>query len=118
MFSGKWVQGAASPSISTPRLARVKSTAAWMARWALRLQQRGPPTAPIRARAWDVIPLARPQGSPAKGVAPVAMETYIPALIPAPQAPQKPQAPPGTWLPRRSISGRACSRSRAPPALR
>lgn len=36
----------------------------------------------------------------------------------APQAPQKPQAPPGTFFPRLTISLKAGYRSMSPPALR
>ena len=56
-----------------------------------------------------------PKLSLPKGVEPVTMETNIPVLIPAPQAPQKPQAPPGTDLPRLFISTNAFLRSMTPP---
>ena len=45
------------------------------------------------------------------------MDTNMPVLTPAPQAPQKPQAPPGTCLPRACISRRAADRSRSVPAF-
>ena len=45
------------------------------------------------------------------------MDTNMPELIPAPQAPQKPQAPPGTLLPRFIISRSAVSRLSLPPAF-
>ena len=72
---------------------------------------------PMRSRARAVIWLLSPQGSSARGVDAVAMARNCPALIPAPQAPQKPQAPPGTALPRLYISRRALSRSSRPPAF-
>ena len=63
------------------------------------LQQRGPPTVPIRSRAFDVIKWDRAKGSTASGVDFEIIETNMPVLIPAPQAPQKPQVPPGTLFP-------------------
>ena len=57
-------------------------------------------------------------GSLVRGVDCEMMDTNIPVLIPAPQAPQKPQAPPGTLRPRFIISVNALRRSMFPPALR
>ena len=45
------------------------------------------------------------------------MAMYIPALSPAPHAPQNPQAPPGTALPLLYISDNALGKSSSPPAL-
>ena len=47
----------------------------------------------------------------------VAMDTNIPVLIPAPQAPQKPQAPPGTCFALLCISASAVCKSTSPPAF-
>lgn len=63
------------------------------------MQQRGPPTLPINSKDLDVIRLERPQGSCERGVLAVTIDTNIPLLIAAPQAPQKPQTPPGTFFP-------------------
>ena len=52
-----------------------------------------------------------------KGVAFKAIEINIPVLIPAPQAPQNPQAPPGTCFPLFCISPSADDRSISPPAF-
>ena len=104
-------------SITTPRCSRTKSTAARMARKESRLQQRGPPALPMASSARAVMRLLRPQGSRARGVDCVTMARNCPVLTPAPQAPQKPQAPPGTALPRSYISRRAGSRSNVPPAF-
>ena len=82
------------------------------------MQHRGPPIPPIRSRDRAVIRWETPQASPARGVDPDTMDANMPALSPAPQAPQNPQAPPGTPLPRLSISPSALSSSTAPPALR
>ena len=71
------------------------------------LQQRGPPIAPMLPRDFAVILCDRANGSFAKGVDFEIMEINIPELIPAPQAPQNPQAPPGTLFPRFIISIRA-----------
>ena len=57
--------------------------------WESRLQQRGPPTSPIAPSAEDVILFDNPHASFARGVEPVTIDTNIPALTPAPQAPQK-----------------------------
>ena len=81
------------------------------------LQQRGPPISPIRSRDLAVIMCDRAKGSFVSGVDFEMMETNIPELIPAPQAPQKPQAPPGTFLPRFISSLRASGRSISPPAF-
>ena len=51
------------------------------------------------------------------GVDPEMMEINIPELIPAPQAPQKPQAPPGTLCPRFFVSVNAFANSILPPAF-
>ena len=82
-----------------------------------RLQQRGPPTAPMAARDLAVIRWDKEKGSCERGVDPEMMETNMPELMPAPQAPQKPQAPPGTLFPRLIISSSACSRQILPPAF-
>src|SRR5699024_1398618 len=86
-----------------------------MERYESLLQQRGPPTSPIASSALAVILCDNPKFSPPRGVEPVIIETNIPALIPAPQAPQKPQAPPSNELPLRFISIRDLFRSISPP---
>ena len=58
-----------------------------------RLQQRGPPISPMAPSAFAVILWERAKGSSARGVDRDRIETNIPLLIPAPQAPQNPQAP-------------------------
>ena len=82
-----------------------------------RLQQRGPPISPICPSAAAVILCDSANGSSVSGVDREMIETNIPVLIPAPHAPQKPHAPPGTLLPRRSISMSASERAMSPPAL-
>ena len=57
------------------------------------LQQRGPPISPICPSDLAVILCDRANGSFAKGVDFEIMDINIPELIPAPQAPQNPQAP-------------------------
>ena len=68
------------------------------------LQQRGPPISPICPSDLAVILCDSANGSFAKGVDFEIMDINIPELIPAPQAPQNPQAPPGTLFPRFIIS--------------
>ena len=102
----------------TPSFLLQNSTAARIAVYESRLQQRGPPYLDISDSAREVISFESDQGSPANGVEPVTMDTNIPVLIPAPQAPQNPQAPPGTLLPREIISFRDASSSMFPPELR
>ena len=117
LFFLKCVQMISGFSISTPSCSFAKSTACRMERKESRLQQLGPPISPMAARDRAVILWDRAKGSTLRGVEPEAIETNIPELIPAPQAPQKPQAPPGTFFPRFIISPKAFGRSRAPPAL-
>ena len=81
------------------------------------LQHLGPPISPMASSALAVIRLESPQDFPARGVAPVTMLMKMPALTPAPQQPQKPQTPPGIWLPLSSICLRASSRQICPPQL-
>lgn len=83
----------------------------------LRLQQRGPPIPPSLSNDREVMRLECPQASPANGLEPVMMETAIPVLTAAPQAPQNPHAPPGTFLPLLIISPSAEERSISPPAF-
>ncbi len=71
------------------------------------LQQRGPPISPISSSDLAVILCDNANGSFSKGVDFEMMDINIPELIPAPQAPQKPQAPPGTLFPRFIISIKA-----------
>lgn len=68
------------------------------------LQQRGPPISPIFSSDFAVILCDSENGSFAKGVDFEIMDINIPELIPAPQAPQNPHAPPGTLFPRFIIS--------------
>ena len=77
----------------------------------------GPPTCPILARDLEVMPWARLKGSSARGVEPEIIDTNMPLLMPAPQAPQLPQAPPGTWPPLIIMVSRAFLRSMSPPAF-
>ena len=82
----------AGRSILMPNLSSTNSMAARMALYESRLQQRGPPVSAILARAREVIKLLNPHVSPARGLLLVTMLMNIPVLIPAPQAPQFPQA--------------------------
>ena len=70
-----------------------------------------------RLKRFAVILWDSANGSLVSGVDCEMMDTNIPVLIPAPQAPQKPQAPPGTLRPRFIISVNALRRSMSPPAL-
>lgn len=70
-----------------------------------------------RLKRFAVILWDSANGSLVRGVDFEMMDTNIPVLIPAPQAPQKPQAPPGTLRPRFIISVNALRRSMSPPAL-
>ena len=81
------------------------------------LQHLGPSMLPMESSAFDVILLDSPQGLPVRGVAFEMIEMNIPVLMPAPQAPQNPHAPPGTLCPLFIISVRASDRSICPPAL-
>ena len=58
-----------------------------------------------------------PQASFARGVDLVTMEMNWPDEIAAPQAPQYPQVPPGSFLPLEKPSLSASSRSMSPPAF-
>ena len=82
-----------------------------------RLQHRGPPISPMADRDFAVILCEKAKGSTVKGVDFEMMDTNIPELIPAPHAPQNPQAPPGTLCPRFIISASADGKSTFPPAL-
>ena len=82
------------------------------------MQQRGPPTSPMAPSDFAVILCDSANGSTLRGVEPEMIDTNMPEEIPAPQAPQKPHAPPGTFFPRFIISERAFSRSISPPAFR
>ena len=55
-------------SMQTPNFSFVNSTAAIIARYESRLQQRGPPTEPIFAREAEVIRFDKPHASVASGV--------------------------------------------------
>ena len=81
------------------------------------LQQRGPPTSPICPSESAVILCDSANGSLAKGVDFEIMDINMPELIPAPQAPQNPQAPPGTLLPRFIVSINELWRSMFSPAF-
>lgn len=93
--------------MSTPSSLRAKSAAASMERRPVRLQQRGPPTAAMRARQSETRRWAAAQRSAASGDAPQAMLAKIPAPAAAPQTPSAPQEPPGRRLPRAQASARA-----------
>ena len=92
--------------MSTPSSLRAKSAAASMERRPVRLQQRGPPTAAMRARQSETRRWAAAQRSAASGDAPQAMLAKIPAPAAAPQTPSAPQEPPGRRLPRALGQGR------------
>ena len=104
-------------SIEIPKFSSTKSTADKMDKKESLLQHRGPPTLPICSKDLEVIRWDKRNGSAANGVDLEMMDTNIPVLMPAPHAPQKPQAPPGTLLPLLYISARAVSRSISPPAF-
>lgn len=82
------------------------------------LQHLGPPILPICSNDFEVMKWDRRNASSASGVDPEMMDTNIPVLSPAPQAPQKPQLPPGTAFPLLYISTRASSSAISPPAFR
>lgn len=98
LFLSECMQEKLDDFISTPRFSFTKSIAERMAMYKSRLQQRGPFTFPICMRAQEVILFDKPHSSDFKGVHEVMIEINIPVLIPAPHAPQNPQAPPGTCL--------------------
>ncbi len=81
------------------------------------LQHRGPPISPIFPNDFAVILWERANGSFVRGVDFEIIDTNIPELIPAPQAPQNPHAPPGTLFPRLIISASAEFISISPPAF-
>ncbi len=56
------------------------------------MQQRGPPTVPITSSDFAVMRWDKAKGSPERGVESEMMETNMPVLMPAPQAPQNPRA--------------------------
>ena len=76
------------------------------------------PIPPMAPSDFAVILCDSANGSTVRGVEPEMIDTNMPEEIPAPQAPQKPHAPPGTFFPRFIISERAFSRSISPPAFR
>ena len=96
--------------MSTPSSRRAKSAAASMERRPVRLQQRGPPTAAMRARRSETRRWAAAQGSAASRDAPQAMLAKIPRPPPRRRRPA-PQEPPGRRLPRAQASARAAGRS-------
>lgn len=112
-----WVQMISDLSILMPVTSSAYSMAVRMDIYELRLQHRGPPVSPSRANEREVIRFECPQASSARGVEAVMIDINIPVLTAAPQAPQKPQAPPGTLLPRLTISLSAEGRSIFPPAF-
>ena len=60
-----------------------------MARYESLLQHLGPAIFPISPSALEVIRFDNPHDLPESGLALVMIETNIPVLIPAPQAPQE-----------------------------
>ena len=84
--------------ISTPKCSFTKSIAARMERNEPLLQHRGPPISATLSSDFAVILCKRAKGSIVSGVDFEMIEINIPELTPAPQAPQKPQAPPGTFF--------------------
>src|SRR5699024_4241683 len=81
-----------------------KGTAVQIAKKLSLLQQRGPPCKAISFKQLAVTKLANCQESLAKGVTSSKILAKMPAPIPAPQAPQKPQTPPGICAERCSTS--------------
>ena len=113
----KRVQKNSFVSIEIPKCSSGKLDRFYDCQIKIRSTERGPFSSPIFSSAFPVIWLHRPQFFVSRGVDFVTMDRYIPVLIPAPQAPQNPQAPPGTSFPLRSISINAFSSSSSPPAL-
>ena len=83
-------------SISTPSFSLANCTACWIDKNEFLLQHLAPPISPIALSEREVMRFDKPNSVVFNGVDPVTMEINIPELIPAPQAPQNPQAPPGT----------------------
>lgn len=117
LFCVKKLHSTFGLSISMPKCAFTKSTAERIEIKESRLQHLGPPISPILLSDSAVIRCERAKGLFFNGVDSEMIEINMPELMPAPQAPQKPQDPPGTRLPRLIISTKALCRSITPPAL-
>ena len=86
------------------RYSSANFTASITAKYESLLQHLGPPFSLMLFKALEVIRFAMLHSSIDRGVALVTMETNIPVLIPAPQAPQYPHIPPGMSFPLLYIS--------------
>lgn len=99
-FRSAWTQATDEQSILMPSVSSENLAASSMAIRVVRLQQRGPPISERRSRMRAVSFIGMPQASLFSGFDPVTMLAKMPAPICAPQTPQAPQTPPGTFLER------------------